>query len=274
MNRLRVWWMVCCWLVSGTALAAPGPAEVVRDALANTGVANSFSNISEMVRDGLAQRRSEALDDGAKVDDYDQMNAVMLKAYDAKRIEQRVVDVLVKVYDPNRFQMLNSAHSNDLAKHMRKMKQAVADKDNAHKAQALIAKLPKLDPARETLLKELDSASAESELSAGVQAMVSAALLDAMAERKLVPNEAKAMRYNSKLELFYSQMLEPTNKTVLKLNQYAYREATDDQLRQYARLYRGKPTQWFIQQSIDALMEVMQQVDTEVIAELGGKAKK
>lgn len=274
MSRLRACWMVCCWMLSGAALAAPGPVEVVRDALVNTGVSNSFANISEMVRDGLAQRRSEALEDGAGVDDYDQLNAVMLKAYDPKRIEQRVVDALVKVYDPNRFQMLNSAHNNDLAKRMRKMKQAVAEKDNAHKAQALTAKLPKLEPEREALLKELDAASAESELSAGVQAMVSAALLDAMAERKLVPIEAKSMGYNNKLELFYSQMLAPTSKTVLKLNQHAFREATDDQLRQYTRLYRGRPTQWFIQQSIDALMKVMQQVDAEVIAELGGKVKK
>lgn len=265
MRRYGLITLLGCWLAWPLAAQA-GQEDDIKQALRSTGVSVYVSQVSELIGNGLATRRGELESNGEALAKYDQVVTLMNRAYAVEAIERRMVKRLGKDYDRNRVRMVNQSMNSTLALRMREFSDKVRTRAGGHGG--LAGKGDKPGAKREVLYKTLDEASAESELRAGAQALAVLALLDAMSASRIESLPMRSTDFDERLGIFYSQMLEPSRAEVKALYHAAYREVGDDAVTQYARLYSNRATQWFISQSIDALIAAVREIDAEVKATL------
>lgn len=253
----------CCMF--GVAQAASAPELEISQALRSTGVYIHVASVSEMIQRGLETRRQELAQDGVDVAAYGELAAVLDKVYSVAAIEQRMLKILVKGYDRNRIQMVNQGMASALATSMQALEDKARAQIGPHTGGGKVEKPTAL---RESLYASLDKASAESELTAGAHALAALALLDALALYKLEAAQLRDLGFDERLGLFYSQMLPKGQAEVLVLYHQAYKDTSDTALTQYARIYGNRATNWFISESIDALIASMRDIDIELSATL------
>lgn len=245
----------------------PEAAKSVGNLLQLSGVQAQLNEIPEIISDGLEQRAKEQVD--LKGLTYEQLQTLTKRYYNSNRLTERVVARIAAQYDPNRFDLIARILSRDPAPRLRRLKEAAL----AREASDALTKFAKKqagggDKARSAVIEELDSASAESELFTGIQALSVLAILDAVQGVEPASGATEKQANEAMLGQLYAQFLEPSQYTVRMTNLYAYREVSAEDLKAYTKLYREHVVQWFIRAAMDAVIETMNETNAQVKREI------
>lgn len=265
---LIVFWLVLLFPL--TVLAEDREVEVIRTALTSAGIDRYLDDMNKTIRSGLNQRQSEQIPlPGLS---YDDLTRLVDKHYTTERLLVRVAERMKAIYDPNRFDTLRGSLRSGPVVELLALKKRLASDEEFRKLQDYVEKQEKRkkNAKREELVENLDQATAESEWLAGMQALSSLALLS-MSDA-LEPG-GEDFPEDALLGQLYDQILSASQFTARMSYRYVLKDIPDEKIELYVRVYRSTIMQWFMRESINAVLDVMAQVRAEVRADINAMMK-
>ena len=215
--------------------------------------------IPQTISDGLEQRQSEH--SAVSANQKKRLIAVTREYFTEAALAARVRTHLGKDYDEARYTTLQRLVQSQVGKRVSEIKRA------ALATQAIEAirkyakeqhdKAPGLE--RASLYSQLDDASADTEFFVAAQALAIQALARLTHAVEVKNQDMSPENKDVLLRSSYEQLLKPSKYTTRITYDYAFQNASDDELKLYIEFYRFGDLQWFLGKVMEAVSTAMEE---------------
>lgn len=244
-------WAPCTWLAAQEEQDAAAEAAI-SEALRLSGIQQHIAAIPQIIQRALQQRKKE-LYMGPDGIDYEAMISLLDSYYSEALITKRAVAGMQQHYDPNRFSYIQNLLQSPQIKHLVQLKAGMDTPEKIEEIKQWLAQ-QEISTERQQLIQQLDVVMAESQFAAGIQALSTVAMLNAVLAREwteqVFPEQALVQQS-------YQHYESSSREQTQALLSYALRETADDDIRRITAVYNELPLQWFINIAINAISDAM-----------------
>lgn len=256
------------------ALQTPEAQQTLVEAFRASGVTHHLAELELTLKNGFKQREKE----GLKLLHIEQAQLEQLldNHYNSANLEGKLIHHFSgngKQVDPNRLSTLSLVINSVFAQNIQQRVESAHSEAQFSALQTYARELENKQekPERQELITQLDHATARSELFTGIQALSMTALMgiiDAANNEKTSDANELQQKRQRLLRHYYSQLLNASRYTVQTTFAFATQDLSDDELRYAVRVYNNSAYQWFMQRTIDALIESLFEVQAEIEKEI------
>lgn len=237
-------------LQSGLLYAEEMQVSYIRDVIKSTGVSHWVEDTVKILHSGIKHRKQER---GGGEPLYLRANQAVDKYFVVDEIITDMALAMADEYDARRYLMLRRLSNTLPYRQLRELREA-ARSDVALQEIKLLADGHKDKPIpkeRTELIKQLDEVSGETEFFIAIQALNIATLLQMF--------ESNPQPYNISLVSAAQQLEVPSRFTSGMTLRYAYRDTSDEELKQFIAIYENSVMTWFHSKALEVLVEVINQ---------------
>ena len=225
------------------AMAAPTQQQVIDRFIAYSNYEPQFQELPQMVEDLLKRDYANELSGS----EYQELTDLLKKSFKIEQAKHAMTQQLSLGYDNGRYRVLIQKLENASIRKLRTMEQAVHEPVARHEMKYFIARLPNnpVPPKREALIKDLLEANGAVESEIKTRAALQQVVREVVGSVAAVKS---SVSLNDSLEQnrILTETLRPkVQAEALAAALYTYRDATDEEVRQYIDFYNSPAGQWF-----------------------------
>jgi hypothetical protein len=232
------------------AQAAPNREKMIEELLLVTGMDHMLNQLPEQMLAGVRQAGQQDKSGKLSPGDLAELERLTREAFPAQGFRQRVTAALKKGFEAQRFQEFIADSSTPLAKRMTELEK-LQPKPEEFAAFMAGLKAKPLAPMRVKLVERIDMAGRASELA--TESMF--ATVRGMARGFAGADAKQAADVDKAIEQQRAAAEGNIRNAVRFSLAYAYRDVSDTDLAEYARLHEKPSTQWVLGLMFDALIE-------------------
>jgi hypothetical protein len=224
-------------------MATPPQKQVIDRFITYSNFEPQFEQLPQLVREQMERDIPQTLPS----DHYKDLTTLLFDSFEASKARSAMGQQLSLGYDNGRYLVMIQKLENPLIRRLRDMEQASSDPVARYEMQHFISRLPQnpVAPRREALIKDLLTANGAIESAIKTRATLHE-LMQGLAG--VATQEQNRANLNESLERS-RKLLESLKPKVaaetLARALYIYRNATDEELRQYIEFYNSDAGQWF-----------------------------
>lgn len=223
--------------------AAPSQKQVLDRFITSSNYGPQLPQLPLLVREEMARSFANTLSSAR----YQELTTRLLDSFEAERTKRAMVQQLSLGYDSGRYRTLIQKLESGSIRKLRDMERASHEPVARLEMQHFIARLPDtpLPPKREALIKELLAANGAVESNINTRIALNEVMRGLMADA--APEKSRAT-LNDSLEQSrrLAESLRPAVAAeTLATALYTYRNASDEELKQYIEFYNSAAGQWF-----------------------------
>lgn len=254
---------------TAVAPADAGPArdKLIEDTLVASGLKRKLDQLPQQLIAGVRQsgkQQSKASPAVAKA-----IENAMAESFTAQGFHNRVSADLKKNFDEKRLQALLKDFSTPAAKRMIELEQAAPSPEEfARFARSPAATRP--SPQRASLVKRIDAATRASDLAVDVAfSSMKAVALGVVGE-----GAGKAAAVDKAIEKQRASATQKIRNATLLNLAFSFKDASDADLEEYARIYEAENSKWFTDIVYASLLEEVKSASAQAGARMGSLASK
>jgi hypothetical protein len=243
-------------------LATPSQKQVIDHFIACSSFAPQFEQLPLLVREQMERGFSQNISSAR----YQSLSALLLDSFEADRARRAMGQQLSLGYDNGRYRVLIQKLENPLIRRLRDMEQAINGPVARHEMKHFISRLPQTpaSPKREALIKELliANGSIESAIQTRItlNELVQGLASGATPEQNRA-NLNDAMEQKRKLTETLQPQIEA--ETIAKAL-FTYRDASDEEIKQYTEFYSSDAGQWFIATQQNGWLAALREIGRDI----------
>lgn len=253
------------------AAQAQSPArqdKLIDDILAVSGMDHMLAQLPEQMLAGAMSAQKQDKKAKMSADDMRDMERAFKEAFTAQGFRQQVVARYKKNFDQKRYQALLDDISTPLAKRMAELEKVQPKPEDMAAFSAALAAKP-MSPERIALVQRIDVASRSSEMAAEAMfASIRGVVRGAAGE-----GSQQAADLDKFLEKQRAAMEEGIRNATRMSLAYTYREVSDADLAEYAKIYDKEGNKWALGLAYDALLDEFRSGSERLGADLAKMAK-
>ncbi|MDT3734836.1 MAG: hypothetical protein ROZ00_01250 [Denitratisoma sp.] len=235
---------------SAAAPAAPNQDKTIEEILRVTGMDHMLNQLPEQMLAGMRQAGKQDKSGKLSPGDLAELERLTREAFPAQGFRQRVTAALKKGFEAQRFREFLADSSMPLAKRMTELEKLQPKQEELAAFMAGLKAKP-LAPMRVKLVERIDMAGRASELA--TESMF--ATVRGMARGFSGADAKQAADVDKAIEQQRAAAADNIRNAVRFSLAYAYRDVSDTDLAEYARLHEKPSTQFVLGLMFDALVE-------------------
>jgi len=210
--------------------------QLVESYIEKSGARKILESFPEQLERMLAQKQQAS----ENPEEVKEISALFSGSFDKKSLAEELSGHILKNTDPGDVEKFIQWFESPLAKKISGEKNRAADKAEESEISGHMADLQKnpLPKARADIIRELEKATRETEFAVETSTEILAGMMSAFnnafpEEKKMVQAEIEA-----RIESVASTLREQMGKQIIDALAYAYRNLTDEQLKEYTAFYK------------------------------------